>query len=291
METACRQKCTHRPQEDSVKTATRVHPRGAMRYLALASDYDGTLAHDGVVDADTIHGVEQLIHSGRNFILVTGRELPDLLEIFPRLDLCKRIVAENGAVIYDPVTAEKRCIAERPPQSFLNDLRRRGVDKVSVGDVIVATWRPHETQVMEAIRDSGLELQIVFNKDAVMILPSGINKKTGLTAVLKDLNLSRHTVAGVGDAENDHVFLDCCECAVAVANAIPSLKERADLVTAKSHGGGVVELIERMIATDLSELDTSLRGETDPAGAGQRQASHPTPPRRKCAGLRPIWQW
>jgi hydroxymethylpyrimidine pyrophosphatase-like HAD family hydrolase/energy-coupling factor transporter ATP-binding protein EcfA2 len=232
-----------------------------MRYLALASDYDGTLAHDGAVAEETLRGVEQLIHSGRNFILVTGRELPDLLRVFPRIDLCKRVVAENGAVIYDPATGEKRALAERPPQSFLDALRDRGVPDVSVGEVIVATWRPHETPVMEAIRDAGLELQIVFNKDAVMVLPSGVNKMTGLIAALAELNLSGHNVAGVGDAENDHVFLDSCECSVAVANAIPSLKERADLVTVNSHGEGVVELIGRMIATDLSELDATLRGE------------------------------
>ena len=60
---------------------------------------------------------------------------------------------------------------ERPPQSFLDSLQSRGVSTVSAGEVIVATWHPFETQVLEAIRDSGLELQIIFNKDAVMVLP------------------------------------------------------------------------------------------------------------------------
>jgi hypothetical protein len=39
--------------------------------------------------------------------------------------------------------------------------------------VIIATWRPYETTAVELIRDFGLELQVVFNKGAVMILPSG----------------------------------------------------------------------------------------------------------------------
>src|ERR1700734_3716989 len=126
-----------------------------MRYLALASDYDGTLAHDGVVDHATIHSIERLIHSGRSLILVTGRELPDLLSVFPRLDLCERVVAENGAVLYNPATREKQTLADRPPESFLDSLRDRGVTGISSGDVIVATWHPYETQVMEAIRDLG----------------------------------------------------------------------------------------------------------------------------------------
>lgn len=231
-----------------------------MRYLALASDYDGTLAHDGVVDDVTIQALEHLVHSGRSLILVTGRELPDLQSVFPRLDLCERVVAENGALIYNPATREKRTLAERPPQSFVDDLAKRGVPGLSAGEVIVATWRPHETQMIEAIRDSGLALQIVFNKEAVMILPSGVNKMTGLCAVLDELKLSPHNVAAIGDAENDHAFLDSCECSVAVSNAIPALKEKADFVTQGARGAGVVELIGHIIENDLADWDQRRHG-------------------------------
>jgi hydroxymethylpyrimidine pyrophosphatase-like HAD family hydrolase len=233
-----------------------------MRYLALASDYDGTLAHDGVVDEATLRAVERLIHSGRRLILVTGRELHDLQSIFPQMDLCERVVAENGAVLYHPATREMRTLAAKPPQSFLDDLRQRGASGISAGDVIISTWRPYETQVMEAIRDSGLELQIVFNKEAVMVLPPGVNKMTGLSAALQELKLSPHNLVAVGDAENDHAFLESCECAVAVANAIPALKEKADFVTQGERGAGVAELIDKLIANDLSDLADGLRGES-----------------------------
>lgn len=239
-----------------------------VRYLALASDYDGTLAHDGVVDAATIEALERLRHSGRKLILVTGRELPDLESVFTRLDLFERIVAENGAVLYNPRSHEKRLLAQRPPGEFVENLRRRGVQNVSFGDVIIAAWRPCESAAIEGIRESGLELQIVFNKDAVMILPSGTNKMTGLSAALDDLKLSRHNIVGVGDAENDHAFLGCCECSVAVANAIPALKQRADWITQADHGAGVSELIERMLADDLAFLDSTLLSRGRRSGAG-----------------------
>ena len=83
-----------------------------MRYLALASDYDGTLAHDGSVDEEAIQSLERLVHSGRKVILVTGRELPELESIFPRLDLFARVVAENGALLYNPATEEQRRLAK-----------------------------------------------------------------------------------------------------------------------------------------------------------------------------------
>src|ERR1044071_8625037 len=229
-----------------------------MRYHALATDYDGTIAWDGEVSATTIQALEDLRKSGRKLILVTGRELDDLVKVFPRLDLFDRVVAENGALIYRPATREERKLAERPPEEFIRELIHRGAERVSVGRVIVATWRPHETTAVEAIRDFGLELQVIFNKGAVMLLTSGVNKATGLTAALHELGLSPHNVVGVGDAENDHAFLALCECSVAVENAIDTLKDRVDWVTAERNGDGTVQLTRALIATDLNELEDRL---------------------------------
>ena len=229
-----------------------------MRYFVLASDYDGTLASDGQVDRDTLAALERLRASGRKLILVTGRELDDLLRVFPQANLFDCIVAENGALLYWPASHEQKPLGDRPPEEFIQALRDRHVEPLSVGRVIVATWHPHETVVMEVIRNLGLELQVIFNKGAVMVLPSGINKASGLTAALEQLKLSHHNVVGVGDAENDHAFLNLCECSVAVANALPTVKEHANLVTNAPRGAGVTELIDKLIASDLGELESQM---------------------------------
>ena len=229
-----------------------------MRYLALACDYDGTLASHGRVDEPTLAALRRLLASGRKLILVTGRELPDLQSVFPHLDLFERVVAENGALLYRPGTREEKLLAAPPPEPFLRALRERGVAPVSVGRAIVATSHPHETAVLKAIRDLGLELHVIFNKDAVMVLPSGVNKATGLKAALKELGLSPHNVVGVGDAENDHAFLGLCECSAAVANALPMLKEAAAITTHGDHGAGVAELIAELVDTDLAPWEGRL---------------------------------
>lgn len=223
-----------------------------MRYLALACDYDGTLATKGHVDESTLDALKRLAASGRKLMLVTGRELGDLLAVFPEATLFDRVVAENGALLYRPANRSKKPLSASPPADFVRALRER-IEPLSVGEVIIATWEPHETAVLEIIRAWGLELQIIFNKGAVMVLPPGINKASGLLAALHELGLSPHNVAGVGDAENDHAFLDLCECSVAVANALPIVKKRADIVTRGDHGAGVVELIEEIIANDLRD--------------------------------------
>ena len=229
-----------------------------MRYLALACDYDGTIAHHGRVNDATIAALERLRASGRKLLLVTGREVNDLMRVFPHVQLFDRIVAENGALIYDPTTRAELSLGHPPPEDFVRELERRGVEPLSVGRVIVATWEPHDRTVHEVIRDMALELQVIFNKGAVMVLPSGLNKAVGLRHALEDLKLSIHNTVGVGDAENDQALLRACECGVAVANALDSVKARADWVTPSDHGAGVAELIDRMIRSDLAELNDRL---------------------------------
>jgi hydroxymethylpyrimidine pyrophosphatase-like HAD family hydrolase len=225
-----------------------------MQYLALASDYDGTLAHDGHVSRTTLAALRRLKESGRKLILVTGRELPELQATFPDIGLCDAVVAENGALLYWPADNREEMLAEPPPATFVSEMTTRGVQPFSLGRVIFATWRPHEGAVLEVIQQLGLEYHIIFNKRAVMVLPSGVNKATGLTRVLKKLKISPQHVVGVGDAENDHAFLDSCAVAVAVENSLQALKDKCDLVTAADHGRGVIELIERMLGDDLQSL-------------------------------------
>ncbi|PBB27831.1 MULTISPECIES: HAD-IIB family hydrolase [unclassified Mesorhizobium] len=221
-----------------------------MYFIALATDYDGTLAHDGIVSKTTLAALERFKKSGRKLVLVTGRELPDLKRVFPEIGLFDKVVAENGALIYTPASEEERVISPSPETEFVSRLKKQGVKPLSVGRSIVATWEPHQTTVLETIKKMGLELEIIFNKGAVMILPSGINKATGLAAALQDLRLSPHNVVGVGDAENDHAFLKACGCSVAVDNAIPAVKTTADLVTRGARGKGVEELADRLIKRD-----------------------------------------
>jgi hydroxymethylpyrimidine pyrophosphatase-like HAD family hydrolase len=229
----------------------------AMRFYCLATDYDGTIAHDGVVAPSTVAALERLKESGRRLVLVTGRELEDLSHVFPRLDLFDRVVAENGAVLFDPATGQLRPLAEPAPPAFGDALAAAGVRPLSRGHVIVATGEPHHVTALELIRAQGLELQVIFNKGAVMILPSGVNKATGLQAALDELGLSALNTVGVGDAENDHAFLGTCGCAVAVAGALPALREKADLVTAGDDGAGVEELCDRLVDQDLAGVGSA----------------------------------
>jgi len=230
-----------------------------MRFQVLATDYDGTLAHDGAVDESTLNALECFRESGRHLVMVTGRELDELKQVFPQYDLFELIVAENGALTFRPSSNQIKLLCEPPPKRFGEEMRRRGAERLSIGHAIVATVEPHEKTALELIKEMGLELHVIFNKGSVMILPSGVNKATGLKAGLRQIGLSLENTVGVGDAENDHAFLEICACGVAVANALPSLKAHADFVTNGARGAGVTELIERVLENDLSDIELHSR--------------------------------
>lgn len=230
-----------------------------MRYLVLASDYDGTIATSGKADVAALLAIERLRMSGRRAILVTGRRVDDLLAVCPNLQLFDYVVAENGAVVYEPRTREQTLLAKPPPPEFVERLKELAVHPIEVGNVILGTWVPHHVAVLQAIQQTGLELQVIFNRTAVMVLPAGINKATGVEYALRKLGFSPHEAVGIGDAENDHSFLELCECAVAVANAVPSIRELAAFTTKSESGQGVAELIDELISNDLSRMEGQLQ--------------------------------
>lgn len=221
------------------------------RVRAFATDFDGTIAHHGQVPEVALAGLEQLRKAGIKVLLVTGREIQDLSRVFPQLNRFDMIVGENGALLYSPQDQVSQLLAEAPPTNFVDRLIAHGVGPISVGNVIVATWEPHQAAVLEVIREMGLDHQIIFNKGAVMILPASVNKASGLEAALHHFKISPAETVAVGDAENDRAMLEFCRFPVAVANALPALKERAKYVTQAERGEGVAELIQMILKPEF----------------------------------------
>jgi HAD superfamily hydrolase (TIGR01484 family) len=237
-----------------------------MRLFVIATDYDGTLATNGRVGESTSAALRKLKRAGCKLLLVTGRQLEDLVSTFDESELFDLLVLENGALIYNPATKQRRLLCEPPPQNFAEALRAAGVKRLGCGEAIVATWHPYEEVVLETIRHQGLDLQVIFNKDAVMVLPAGVNKASGLATALEELAISPRNVIAVGDAENDLAFLKISEFGVAVANALPAVKDAADYVTSRDHGGGVEELVERILSGDVEEAANVLERRQLPLG-------------------------
>jgi HAD superfamily hydrolase (TIGR01484 family) len=229
-----------------------------MRYLALVTDYDDTLATGGAISNVVAEGLERLRTSGRHVLLATGRRLDDLLAICPYVDLFSYVVAENGALLYEPKSRDTTLLADPMPDRFLRAVQEAHIAPLEIGRVILATRVPNQDRMLQIIQELGLELKITFNRSAVMVLPTGTNKASGTKHALRKLGMSPHEIVAIGDSENDHSLLQLAECPVAVANALDALKDIAAIVTKAPAGEGVVELIDELVANDLEHVDARL---------------------------------
>jgi hydroxymethylpyrimidine pyrophosphatase-like HAD family hydrolase len=223
-----------------------------MRYVALAAGFDGTLARDGRCDERCLESLRSLAVTGRKLILVTGRVLRELLEIFPDARLFDYVVAENGAVMYRPATRESAILAQAPPEILIQELQRRQVAPMSVGSSSITTLQTNEGPIRDTLQKLELDFQTVANDGVLSVLPNGVDKASGVQAALKELGISPHNLVAIGDGENDIALFALAEHAAAVRNADAALKRVADRTMHGAWCDGFLELAHELVANDLA---------------------------------------
>jgi len=215
----------------------------------VATDLDGTLAINGKVPPLTWDLLRQLKASGMSLILDTGRVLESFINDGPYSELFEAIVAEDGAVIFFP-----RKNIFRQPFGRLSPVVIQRLEELNIplerGMCIVATRTPHDRDIMKVLQELNIGATIEYNLGSVMLLPPGATKGTGLGFALHELGYSTHNVIACGDAENDHSLLSMAEIAVAVPNALPKIKDIADVILPpdpEDNGPGINQLLKQIL--------------------------------------------
>ena len=200
-----------------------------MKLLAIALDYDGTIAKDNTLDDRVRAAIGELRAKNIVVLIVTGRILEDLRRVAGDLHFVDGVVAENGAVIEFTASGYSKVMGSPPPARFLEALRAEGI-VFQAGQSIVEADAGDAPRLLAIIQRLELPLVLVFNRGRVMVLPQAISKATGLYEALKILRLSPHNALAIGDAENDHELLRACEIGVAVEWGSEALKATADYI-------------------------------------------------------------
>ena len=229
-----------------------------MHITVVATDFDGTIAQDEQIDPDVARVLRRLRAAGTLTVLVSGRPFEFLHTLQDRTQAFDLIVAENGAVLYNPRTDEISLPFGEVPTDLIDALARLGVP-LWRGIAAAGINARYDDAVWVASRELGLAVHIEANRSEVMLLPPGANKGAGLLNLLKSEGLSPRNLLAFGDAENDCSFLQMAEVKVAVANAVESLKAIADHVTPEAGPTGVVNFIERYLL-DRGAFDFPVRG-------------------------------
>jgi len=224
---------------------------------AIAVDLDGTLVDRERLSEAAMAAIDDARDDGLVAVLVTGRILAELEEAFPRLtDRFDAVVAENGAVLR--IGDDIHDLAPPVDEALAGALEERGV-ALRRGRVLLACDAVHAGTVVAADGLLGLDCQIVRNRGALMVLPAGVSKGTGLLAALAELGISARNTLAIGDAENDLALLEAAELGVAVSNAVPSLRQHADLVLEDRDGTGVARLLSGPIRSGEQTVRVARR--------------------------------
>jgi hypothetical protein len=217
----------------------------AQRYQLLAVDYDGTIAMEGAITTAGAEALALARSAGMRLALVTGRFFDELAQLCPDLEQFDVVIAENGAVIHIPAADVTVELGEPPADDLREALQARGVSH-SVGRVMLASKRIYAEGVQAALAECRAPQRMILNKNDLMLLPTGIDKGSGMRAGLEQLWLAPEDAIGVGDGENDLELFAGVGLRVAVANAADALKQAADVVTTAANGAGVLEALQAL---------------------------------------------
>lgn len=212
----------------------------------IACDFDGTGAADGHPAPELHAALAAARAHGIVTLLATGRVLEDVQRACEELSPFDAIVAENGAIVFLCGLGRTIQIGNPPPEHFLGELRAQGVP-FHTGAVIVGTWEQHAYKVLELIRRFGIDAQLVFNRAALMVLPSGITKAVGIRRALDELGRSERNLIAFGDAENDIPMLMAAEVGVAARDSVPAVASLCDESLSQPGGAGVAAYIRKLL--------------------------------------------
>jgi hydroxymethylpyrimidine pyrophosphatase-like HAD family hydrolase len=241
----------------------------------LAFDSNGTLAENKTVSPTLQAALEQLHKAGYVLFLVTGKCF-ESIKLGPLRDAFAGIVWENGAVLHHTATDELYLPFGHVDRRLVEALEATEVP-LERGRAIVSTQASHAETVWHVLDEWGGDAAVVRNRGVVSVLPPGAAKGAGLERLMGLCGLSPRNLVSFGDGESDLSLLQLGDASVAVADAVSSLKEVADLVTTQPGPAGVLEALETYWKSGRARDFPSRRERPIPLGEEETGATVSVP--------------
>lgn len=271
----------------------------AWRPQVVALDIDGTLVdNEGVLPTELRRTIRRIAMAGTPVILTTGRAWLATRPVFEELELpAGPAICSNGAVTvqfppfelinkrtFDAADVVARVLEEHPNASIAAEVIGTGYrvtqpfpDGELTGDIeVVSTEQLVGDDVTRiVVRDpnaSDTEFIALANRIGLHgvsysvgwsawldIAPAGVNKASGLQAVVDALGFHASDVLAIGDGRNDIEMLQWAGRGVAMGDACADVQQAADHVTGTFADGGTNEELERWFTRGRSFARPSSR--------------------------------
>ena len=240
-------------------------------------DLDGTLLNKkGQVDLEVIEAIQQLKENGYEPLLATGRSPIEVSEVIRSTNIHSGVFMNGQVVIFKGEILIQHEIPKETIKRLLKFATDNGhgitcynIDAFKIietvpfaqeaygyihtptPDVVPAFYKEQIVNMMlllsrdnndEAYQQAFPELRFIRNFPyALDVITAGNSKATGIRALIRTLNNDSITTYAFGDGANDLEMFQEVDIAIAMGNAIPLLKEKADYVSTSHNKGGVIQ--------------------------------------------------
>ena len=240
-------------------------------------DLDGTLLNKtGQVDPDVIEAIQQLKDNGYEPLLATGRSPIEVSEVIHSTNIHSGIFMNGQVVIFKGETLIHHEISKETIERLLKFAKenRHGITCYNVDafkiietvpfvqeaygyihtptpDVVPEFYKEQAVNMMlllsrdnndEAYQQAFPELRFIRNFPyALDVITAGNSKATGIRTLIHTLNTESITTYAFGDGANDLEMFQEVDIAIAMGNAIPLLKDKADYISTDNDKGGVIQ--------------------------------------------------
>ena len=240
-------------------------------------DLDGTLLNKtGQVDLEVIEAIQQLKDNGYEPLLATGRSPIEVSEVIRSTNIHSGVFMNGQVVIFKGEILIHHEIPIKTIERLLQFAKENGhgitcynvdafkmIEPVSFAqeaygyihtptpDVVPTFYKEQDINMLlllsrdnndEAYQQAFPELRFIRNFPyALDVITAGNSKATGIRALIHTLNTDSIITYAFGDGANDLEMFQEVDIAIAMGNAIPLLKEKANYVSAGNDKGGIIQ--------------------------------------------------
>ncbi|MEI8095548.1 MAG: Cof-type HAD-IIB family hydrolase [Spirochaetales bacterium] len=253
-------------------------PKRPIRLVVLDLD-GTTLSPDHQLNPATIAAIHEATVQGVRVVLASGRLPKSILPFAHALGLDGVHLGLNGGVAFgsdgnllhkhilnpEQLRFAYQVFADRgwePVIFTAHDIVSQGDSEgarllLALGEPEVLNYQPEQldsivdpvkvlaildagpTDAMIAAQVAGRLVSIRSGPRFFELMAPGVSKGAALAELLADWGIAKDETLAVGDSENDESLFDATGFAVAMGNAVPALKAKADFVTASNADDGV----------------------------------------------------
>lgn len=185
------------------------------------------------------------------FTICTGRAVPyveAMVQVLDLVDAATPCVCEGGAVFYLPREDRHEVIAGRVDGDAVRALLPEGSYRDELGKVACYTAYPEPGYTVDQLYTyvmagglTGVEVNRSFA--AVDVTPEGVDKMSGIAALLDRIGANWSDVLAIGDSWNDLPMLGAARLSACPANAAPEVKAAVDYVSPLPATRGVADIL------------------------------------------------